>query len=195
MEGPLASAHLRVGVTIAGIPAHPLFVHAAVVLIPLTALLFIAWVPVPRWKQPFTAPTLLGAVVSIVVVFITRESGDALHGNPGMHETYADMFTVAVMAMVATIGGAYLMLPTQKWSRTLGWVERGRPVAAVAFSADQHSTPSMNFTPPRTSTVSATASRVMTHSLVTTLMSCTSSYAQWGAAASFGHSGQREVGA
>ncbi|WP_286954174.1 MULTISPECIES: DUF2231 domain-containing protein [Corynebacterium] len=114
---------------IGGIPAHPLFVHGAVVLIPLTALVLIAWVFVPRWKQSFAIPTLLGGIVSFVVLILTRQTGEALPKDPGIHETYAGAFTIAVFLMVVAIIALFWAYKKEKWTTGLGWTLR--IVAAV----------------------------------------------------------------
>ena len=64
---------------IAGLPLHPLVVHAAVVLIPLTALLAVAFAVLPRWRWLVRWPTArrLGRVRRV------RVPGDHLGGVAG----------------------------------------------------------------------------------------------------------------
>ena len=52
---------------IAGLPLHPLVVHAAVVLIPLTALLTIGLAVLPRWRWLLRWPTAGASVLCIVL--------------------------------------------------------------------------------------------------------------------------------
>ena len=64
--------------TIAGLPAHPLFVHLAVVAIAVAALLAILaaiW-PAARTRLGFLTP--LVAVVALIVTPLTTSSGEAL---------------------------------------------------------------------------------------------------------------------
>lgn len=51
---------------IAGLPAHPLVVHAVVVLTPLAALAALAYAAVPRWRWLLRWP--LGVVTALAVV-------------------------------------------------------------------------------------------------------------------------------
>ncbi len=64
--------------TFAGLPLHPLVVHAAVVLIPLTALLSIGFAVLPRWRWLLRWPTAAASVVSIGLAFLATTSGESL---------------------------------------------------------------------------------------------------------------------
>ena len=63
---------------IAGLPLHPLVVHAAVTLIPLSALLAIAFVVLPRWRWLSRWPTAALAVAAVAVAWVARLSGASL---------------------------------------------------------------------------------------------------------------------
>lgn len=61
-----------------GLPAHPLLVHAAVVLLPLAALATVASAAVPRLRRHY-APVALGlALVALLAVGLAQGSGEAL---------------------------------------------------------------------------------------------------------------------
>lgn len=61
-----------------GLPAHPLVVHAAVVLLPLAALITILTAAVPRGRRHY-APVALGmALVATVAVGLAQGSGESL---------------------------------------------------------------------------------------------------------------------
>lgn len=61
-----------------GLPAHPLVVHAAVVLLPLAALLTVVCAAVPRARRWY-APVADGlALVAVVAVGLAQGSGEAL---------------------------------------------------------------------------------------------------------------------
>lgn len=61
-----------------GLPAHPLIVHAAVVLLPLAAAATVAVALIPRARRTF-APIVLGlAVVAALFVNLAEGSGDPL---------------------------------------------------------------------------------------------------------------------
>ena len=61
-----------------GIPAHPLVVHAAVVLLPLAALGTLACALVPRWRSPYGPLVLAFAVAATVAVGLAQQSGESL---------------------------------------------------------------------------------------------------------------------
>lgn len=61
-----------------GLPAHPLVVHAAVVLVPLTALGVIVMAFWPRFSQRHGWLVVGSAVVAAVSSFVAKESGEAL---------------------------------------------------------------------------------------------------------------------
>jgi hypothetical protein len=61
-----------------GLPAHPLVVHAAVVLLPLAAIAMIVCAAVPRARRHY-APVALGlAIMATVAVGLAQGSGEAL---------------------------------------------------------------------------------------------------------------------
>lgn len=61
-----------------GLPAHPLVVHAAVVLLPLAAVATIVCAAVPRLRR-HVAPAVLGiAIVAVVAVGLAQGSGEEL---------------------------------------------------------------------------------------------------------------------
>lgn len=62
----------------AGLPLHPLLVHAAVVLVPSSALAAILFAVVPRWRWVLRWPVLVSALLSLLAVFVTVRSGQAL---------------------------------------------------------------------------------------------------------------------
>lgn len=61
-----------------GLPAHPLVVHAAVVLVPLAALGTIVIAVAPRWRQRLGVVVLGLALVGFVFAFLAKESGESL---------------------------------------------------------------------------------------------------------------------
>jgi hypothetical protein len=63
---------------IGGLPLHALVVHATVVLIPLSALLVIAFAVLPGWRWLSRWPTAAAAVAVVVLALIAQQSGEAL---------------------------------------------------------------------------------------------------------------------
>jgi hypothetical protein len=75
--------------TVAGLPVHPLVVHAVVMLIPLAALGAVLVAVRPAWRQIYGVPTLVLAVSGLACVPIATASGTALAADHGGHESAA----------------------------------------------------------------------------------------------------------
>ena len=76
---------------IAGLPLHPLVVHAAVVLIPLTALLTIGLAVLPRWRWLLRWPTAAASLVCVGLAFLATTSGKSLeHARPELARLVRD---------------------------------------------------------------------------------------------------------
>jgi hypothetical protein len=59
------------------LPLHVLVLHAAVVGLPLSALTAIAFAVLPKWRWLLRWPTLLLGLASLVIAFVTVQSGKA----------------------------------------------------------------------------------------------------------------------
>ena len=64
--------------TIAGLPIHPLVVHAAVVLGPLAALLLVIYVIKADWRMALRWPTVLTGVGAGLSAAVAASSGESL---------------------------------------------------------------------------------------------------------------------
>ncbi|MBW4720667.1 DUF2231 domain-containing protein [Saccharothrix obliqua] len=75
-------------VTVFGLPAHPLLVHAVVVLLPLSAVFAAALAVVPRWRQRYAGPLLGVTLLGVGSVLPAQQAGEQLKarmapsGNP-----------------------------------------------------------------------------------------------------------------
>lgn len=102
--------------TVGGIPAHPLLVHAVVVLLPLAAVCAALIAVRPAWRRRFGIPVALLTVVAVAAVPVTQEAGEQLEAKLAMLENpliaqhaalggtllpYAVVFGVLVLALVA----------------------------------------------------------------------------------------------
>ncbi|HEY3339180.1 MAG TPA: cytochrome b5 domain-containing protein [Propionicimonas sp.] len=97
---------------IAGLPMHPLVVHAAVVLLPLSALMLVVLVFVPSWRSRFGWATIAGLAVGTVAAFVAKESGEALAakvGLPADHARWGDIL-VPVSVGLFVVALAWLLL-------------------------------------------------------------------------------------
>ena len=63
---------------ILGLPMHPLIIHAVVVLVPLSALVAIAFAVRPDWRHVLRWPVAVGGLISGVTAFVAAESGEEL---------------------------------------------------------------------------------------------------------------------
>jgi hypothetical protein len=64
--------------TISGVPAHPLFVHIPVIGIPLVALMFLAYVLLPKKRTELFWPTFVGIVVVTLATILAASTGESL---------------------------------------------------------------------------------------------------------------------
>jgi hypothetical protein len=61
-----------------GLPVHALIVHATVVIVPLAAIAAILFAVVPNWRFVLRWPVLVSGVLSFVLLFFTKISGNNL---------------------------------------------------------------------------------------------------------------------
>ncbi len=67
--------------TLFGLPAHPLVVHAAVVLLPIAAIGLILVAVFPKARRHY-APVIFGvALVATIAVGLAQQSGESLQGS------------------------------------------------------------------------------------------------------------------
>jgi hypothetical protein len=100
---------------IAGLPLHPLVVHAAVVLTPLAVLLVVAFAIWPQHRWATRWPTAVLTAAAFVSAWAARLSGDVLaESKPGLeqavheHAERGEQFAVVVtVLLVATAVGVW----------------------------------------------------------------------------------------
>jgi hypothetical protein len=68
-------------VTIFGLPAHPLLVHAVVVLLPMAAAGAAALAVVPRWRRKYAWPLLGVTLLGVGSVPLAQWAGDQLYAR------------------------------------------------------------------------------------------------------------------
>jgi uncharacterized membrane protein len=98
--------------SIGDLPLHPLVVHFAVVLLPLSALALVALVLVPRWRGPCGWPVMAGLLVGTGAAFVAKESGEALAERIGTPEPHADLGDLLplVAALLLLVGAVWFWL-------------------------------------------------------------------------------------
>jgi len=101
-----------------GVPAHPFFVHAPIVLLPIAAIATVVMAARPRWNIR-ALPWLSGATAAIVVMlFMAIQSGQALadvadgraiSGDITDHETLGQQtLIISIVWLVALVAAAVL---------------------------------------------------------------------------------------
>ena len=94
--------------TISGIPSHPLFVHAPVVLVPLVGLAVIALTFRPDWRARLGWWPSVAAGVSLVATFLAVGSGNRFDERlAGLVDTERhESLALTTLALVAVFFGA-----------------------------------------------------------------------------------------
>lgn len=104
--------------TFGGLPLHPLVVHFAVVLLPLSALGLIVIVIRPAWAKTFGWLVMAGLLVGAGAAFVAKETGEALSSHVGLpqeHANYGDKLPlVAVLLFVVALAWFLLIRKTQR---------------------------------------------------------------------------------
>lgn len=117
--------------SITGLPVHPLAVHAAVALLPLSALSLVAAVFWPWWGRRLGAVSLGLLTIAVPATFLAKESGEALAGHLGTpveHAEWADrLFAVAVLTWLAA--ATWWFLTRRRTAAASGQVTSGDRVA------------------------------------------------------------------
>ncbi|MFU8870792.1 DUF2231 domain-containing protein [Micromonospora sp. SL4-19] len=100
-----------------GLPLHALVVHAVVVLVPLLALISVAYGVFPRWRSRLDWAVAGLAVVTPIATFVAKESGEAFEE----------------LQRTRGIGGEFLRKIEEhaEYADTLFWFTIGLAVAAL----------------------------------------------------------------
>lgn len=124
---------------IAGLPAHPLLVHAAVILAPTLALLAIAYAVLPVARVHTERPLAVLAVAAPLSVAIARESGEALRRRLVQEGATTPDLLERIDAHAAS-SRTLLLLTLALGATALGWLllggtpARHSPTLVVAFT-------------------------------------------------------------
>lgn len=124
---------------IAGLPVHPLVVHAAVVLLPLSALALILLVLVPRWRAQFGWLTIGGLGIGTAAAFVAKESGEALAATMGMpadHARWGDILVPVSIGLVVVAAGWFWLQqrPTRTGAKSIVTTAAGAVSVLVAIA-------------------------------------------------------------
>jgi hypothetical protein len=126
--------------TIAGLPLHPLVVHATEVIVPVAALVVTAAAVWPRFRRYAGYLPLALALVSLVLVPLSTQSGEALQqrvGESSLIETHSNLAEGLLPWVFALVVVAAVLLWWNRSEREDAtpraprWVALGLAVAAV----------------------------------------------------------------
>lgn len=106
---------------IAGLPLHPLIVHAVVVLVPLTALALVLGALLPAVRERLGLVTPIAAVLVLALVPVTVLAGEALSQRIGPIPAVVHHAELGRMLWPWTL--ALFLLAAAQW----GWHRFGAP--------------------------------------------------------------------
>ncbi|MFE6967439.1 DUF2231 domain-containing protein [Agromyces sp. NPDC057679] len=137
--GPLAAEDLF---QVAGLPLHPLIVHAVVVLTPLTVLALLLGAFWPRARRRLGIVTALGAAVVLALVPITVLAGRSLAERLGpipavaRHQQFGEMLLPWAIALFVVAAGqwAWFRFADERLRRTSPGAARATRVALAVAS-------------------------------------------------------------
>jgi hypothetical protein len=72
---------IRITSIYSGLPAHPLFVHVPVMLIPVTVVSALVFAVKPEWFSRYGIALAIVSIVAMSSVFLTMQAGAALRGE------------------------------------------------------------------------------------------------------------------
>ena len=124
--------------TIAGLPLHPLVVHAVEVIVPLAAVAVVLAALWPRFRRWAFALPLLLALAAVVLVPVATQSGEALEERVGesgaveVHAHLADTLLPWVVALAVVAAGLFWTTWRARRGEAAG-PHRAAPTRAVAL--------------------------------------------------------------
>lgn len=123
--------------SVAGLPLHPLVIHASIVLIPLVAIGALVMSYLPSFSRRYGKLILVIAAVAQVSLFLAKVTGEAfeeiLDKDMGNHAELGEIAPFITLPMVALI---YLRWRLDRSGATVGsaWVRRLTSIALVMAS-------------------------------------------------------------
>jgi len=84
---------IRITTIYSGLPAHPLFVHVPVVLIPTTIVAALVFMARPEWLGRYGIALALTSIVAMSSIFLTMQAGAALRAALGLQGEAAKLIS------------------------------------------------------------------------------------------------------
>jgi uncharacterized membrane protein len=106
---------IRITNVYGGLPAHPLFVHVPVILIPTAVIAALVFMARPEWLGRYGIALCLVAIVAMSSIFLAMQAGGALRGELHLHGEAAALISehsqaANILAIVFTAFTAVLIL-------------------------------------------------------------------------------------
>jgi hypothetical protein len=106
---------IRISTVYSGLPAHPLFVHVPVILIPVSVVAAIVFMVRPVWFGRYGIVLALVSIVAMSSIFLTMQAGSALRGELHLHGEAATLISehsqaANILAIAFTAFTAVLIL-------------------------------------------------------------------------------------
>jgi hypothetical protein len=128
---------------ISGLPSHPLFIHAAIVLIPLLAVITVVLVVRSSWRAKWGIPVTIANLLSLgYLSVLVMESGEHLAQKLKMgkaiqeHEELAEMTRLMLAVMFLGLLSLVIVDRLRAKLSTAGTAPSwAKPVASVASAA------------------------------------------------------------
>ncbi len=104
---------VRITTVYSGLPAHPLFVHVPVILIPTTIVVALVLIARPGWLVRYGIALALVSIVAMSSIFLTMQAGGALRDELQLssraasliseHSQAANILAIVYVAFTATL--------------------------------------------------------------------------------------------
>jgi uncharacterized membrane protein len=106
---------IRITTIYSGLPAHPLFVHVPVVLIPTTIVAALVFMVKPEWLTRYGIALALVSIVAMSSIFLAMQAGAALRGALNLQGQAAKLISehsqaAHILAVVYVVFTATLIL-------------------------------------------------------------------------------------
>jgi uncharacterized membrane protein len=106
---------IRITTIYSGLPAHPLFIHVPVILVPLSVLGGLACVARPSWFAKYGILLCATAIVAMSSIFLAMQAGSALEGalnlqGPAASLIHRHSHAAHILAIVFVVFTAVLIL-------------------------------------------------------------------------------------
>jgi hypothetical protein len=104
---------IRIASVYGGLPAHPLFVHVPVILVPVTVLAAVVFALKPAWLSRYGIALAIVSIIAMGSLFLTLQAGAALRGELQLrgraamliseHAQAAHILAIVYVAFTATL--------------------------------------------------------------------------------------------